>query len=397
MIKDRQPDWKDTNMQLFGSDIEKKCKAAAADGEPQWTHAGESVGLQVWRIEQFRVKKWPQSKYGKFHVGDSYIVLNTYSKPENRDKLLWDIHFWIGSESTQDEYGTAAYKTVELDDKLGGHAVQHREVEGSETDLFLSYFKGNHLKYLSGGVATGFKHAEEEKRDPGLFEVKGKAGNLRLRQVKLSRESMNSGDVYILDTEKAIYQWNGKDSNAHERSKAAEECRLIAAEHRGIDVVVMEEGDGETKKGTEFWSILPGERKMLGIKMGDIKVKDASRGGADESVEKFTPLLMRLRTSGTSVAIVKVASGEKLSISKLDTVDVFLYDTGFRIWLWVGKGADQQEKVSAFPFAQKYLKEYRRPSVLPITRVNEGKEPNEFLQLWGPTTKKDSGCACALM
>ena len=93
-------------------------------------------------------------------------------------------------------------------------------------------------------------------------------------------------------------------------------------------------------------------------------------------------------------SILKVARGEKPSVTKLDTDDVFLYDTGFRVWLWIGKGAAQQERISAFPFAQKYLKEYKRPSVLPITRVNERKEPQEFLLLFGPAEK---GCACVVM
>jgi hypothetical protein len=40
----------------------------------------------------------------------------------------------------KDEYGTAAYKTVELDTFLNDAPIQHREVQGHESELFKSYF-----------------------------------------------------------------------------------------------------------------------------------------------------------------------------------------------------------------------------------------------------------------
>ena len=81
----------------------------------------------------------------------------------------------------KDEAGTAAVKTVELDAVLGGRAVQHREIQGHESDKFLSYFKPCIIP-LEGGVASGFKTPEEEVFETRLYTCKGKRA-IRLKQV----------------------------------------------------------------------------------------------------------------------------------------------------------------------------------------------------------------------
>jgi len=272
MEKQKKYAWQDTNMSLFGSDVEKKIKAAAADGEEQWSDAGQKVELRIWRIEQFKVVEWPRSKHGSFHEGDTYIVLNTY-RPEgvldgtasNPDALAWDVHFWIGEYSTQDEYGTAAYKTVELDCKLEDAAIQHRETMGHESELFRSYFAGG-IRLLEGGTETGFTHVEEEVVPVRLFQVKGTAGNLVLREVKKKRDQMNSGDVFVLDTGGMIFVWSGAQANVHEKRQGGEFARGIKSSRSGrAEVTFMEEGqsDGDpSSESDEFWKHLPGTRKI---------------------------------------------------------------------------------------------------------------------------------------
>jgi hypothetical protein len=60
-----------------------------------------------------------------------------------------------GQHSAQDEQGTAALKTVELDNELGGAAVQVRVVQGKEPAHFLTIFSGKMI-ILRGGKASSF-------------------------------------------------------------------------------------------------------------------------------------------------------------------------------------------------------------------------------------------------
>ena len=77
-IKTKKYHWKDSNLAMFGSEIERSAKTKTGKSEPAWEGAGTAPGLQIWRIVKLKVEHWPVEKYGYFYNGDTYIVLNTF-------------------------------------------------------------------------------------------------------------------------------------------------------------------------------------------------------------------------------------------------------------------------------------------------------------------------------
>lgn len=357
-----------------GTDLDHKIKAAAAEGEPQWTGLGEDTGVKVWRIEQFRVVPWPENQFGSFHTGDSYVVLNSYQK-EGSDAIFHDIHIWIGKESSQDEYGTAAYKMVEADESLGGAAIQHREVQGHESSLFRSYFSSP-LKYLEGGTTTGFHHVEATVDAPHLYRVKGTAhGGMSLQQLPLTKLSLNKGDSFILFANKStVWVWHGETANPNEKAKANALAENMCTEGT-VTVLDQGEGNDDVDGGNEaFWNFL-----------GDGEVAEAD--DADATVEEFTPLLFKL--GGAGEAPVQVAQGEpvpvrfrqsspKIPRSALDVSDIFLLDSGWELFVWMGPESDRSEKLSAISCADVYCQKDRRTADLPLTLIKAGYETSTF-------------------
>jgi gelsolin len=121
MYDGKKIDLDQTNLMNFGSELEIKIKKAASEGEVAWKSCKEQKGVKVWRIEKFCVVPWPKNDYGNFYNGDSYIILHIFEK--EKGEIKYHINMWLGSKTSVDEAGTAAYKTVELNDYLDRKAI----------------------------------------------------------------------------------------------------------------------------------------------------------------------------------------------------------------------------------------------------------------------------------
>lgn len=351
--KAKEYDWKDSNMAKFGSDEDRKVKKESAETEPAWKGAGADVGLQIWRIVKFKVEHWEKEQYGEFFTGDSYIILNTY-KVEDSDALLYDVHFWIGKYSTQDEYGTAAYKTVELDTLLDDRPVQHREVQGHESSLFKSYFET--MTTMKGGADTGFRRVLPEAYTPRLFHIEKQADKkITCVEKPMKKGNLESDDCFIIDNGLTIYQFNGKTASADEKFKAAAMINNMKEGRKGkVRIEVIEERSSSMNHP--------------GLKL----LKDGKSKPKEEKSCK--PEMFAVSDADGSLDLDEV---DGYGRDKLKSGDVFIINTGKHVFCWVGKEASTDERKNALSYASNYLNKTEVPW-LPISVIAEGKENEAF-------------------
>ncbi|KAF7040261.1 hypothetical protein CFC21_050174 [Triticum aestivum] len=329
--------------------------------DPAFQGAGQKVGIEIWRIEDFKPVALPKSDYGKFYSGDSYIVLQTTSPKGGA--YLYDVHFWIGKDSSQDEAGTAAIKTVELDSVLGGRAVQYRELQGYESDKFLSYFKPCIIP-MEGGFASGFKTPEEETFETRLYICKGKRA-IRIKQVPFARSSLNHDDVFILDTENKIYQFNGANSNIQERAKSLEVIQHLKEKYHGgvCDVAIVDDGklQAESDSG-EFWVLFGGFAPI-----GKKTVSDD-----DVVLETTAPKLYSINDGELKFEDIP------LTKAVLENTRCFLLDCGAEMFVWVGRVTQLEDRKAATKAVEEFIINQKRPKTTRVTQVIQGYESHAF-------------------
>ncbi|KAI0803448.1 putative actin-binding protein Fragmin [Xylaria sp. FL0064] len=374
-------DWQDSNVEFIGSWIDHKVKYNSAATEPAWKGVGETPGLHIWRIEEFQVIAWPKHQYGDFHEGDSYIILHSYKvgSKDSEERLGHEIYFWLGSKTTQDEGGTAAYKTVELDEYLHGPATQHREIQNEPSDDFLALF--SRIRILSGGVRSGFTHVEteEEPKETSLLlrvfkhpQAK-RADSIIVYEVPPTWQSLDENDVFVLERSDKIWVWQGKNCSPMEKAKAAQVVHdMTIAKH--IDVEVLSQSESRS-------------RTVVSLLGGEV-VEEPFRAARPIVYRESQRLrrLWRLSDASGTLEFDLVKEGQRMARTDLGSDDVFLLDTGNRFWVWQGSRASRAEKAMWIKVAEAYVRhmsdaaENGDSRASPVAKVVEGNESLAFIK-----------------
>ncbi|NWX33811.1 VILI protein, partial [Notiomystis cincta] len=329
-------------------------------------------GIQIWRIENMEMVPVPTKSYGNFYEGDCYILLSTR---KSGSSFSYDIHYWLGKESSQDEQGAAAIYTTQMDEHLGSVAVQHREVQGHESETFRAYFKQG-LIYKKGGVASGMKHVETNTYNvQRLLHVKGKK-NVVAGEVEMSWKSFNRGDVFLLDLGQLIIQWNGPESNRNERLRAMTLAKDIRDRERGgrakVGVVDGEDEDASPELMKVLKHVL-GEKRDIQPAIPDNKV--------DQIVKSSLKLYHVSNTSGNLV--IQEVAIQPLTQDMLLHEDCYILDQGgIGIFVWKGKNANKEEKQEAMSRALSFIKAKNYPESTRVETENDGSESAVFRQLF---------------
>nr|CAD7440176.1 unnamed protein product [Timema bartmani] len=286
--------------------------------------------VEIWRVENFELAPVDPDNYGFFFGGDSYVVKYTYEK-NNRQNII--IYYWQGRESTQDERAAAAIHAVRLDNEVNGKAVQVRVTQGNEPRHFLRIFKGKMIVFM-GGKASGFRNLKDHDTydvdGTRLFHIQGtSADDVRAVQVPEVAASLNSDDVFVLETPNATYLWLGNGAIDEEKEFGANAVSLVSPDTEATNVTEGEEPE-------EFWSALGGQ------------------GSYKTARDNGTPLL------GPRLFHCWVSAAGKLRVEEVDDYkqedlnedDIMVLDSGDEIYVWVGSLSTPEERQLGFKMAE---------------------------------------------
>lgn len=333
------------------------------DTDQAFQSAGTKPGLEIWCIENLQLVPVSKSSHGKFYCGSSYVVLHTVVPKSGPPQH--DIHYWLGNDTGKVDSVLASDKALELDEALGSCTVQYREVQGQETEKFLSYFKPCIIP-VEGVYSSRQGQSNGETYQIKLLTCKGDHV-VHVKEVPFSRSSLNHNDVFILDTASKIYLFSGCNSTIQERAKALEVVQYVKdTKHGGkCEVVTIEDGKfvGDHEVG-EFWSLF----------------------GGYAPIPRESPSFFQDHSDAQSGNLFWITLQGKLSPcgsgsftrELLEADKCYMLDCDSEIFVWLGRLTSVTERKTSISAAEDFLRNHDRSAGTHLSVITEGLESSKF-------------------
>ncbi|KAK8468599.1 hypothetical protein PHAVU_006G064200 [Phaseolus vulgaris] len=330
------------------------------DMDSAFQTAGANPGLEIWCIENQRLVSVSKSSHGKFYTGSAYLVLNAVFPKIGPPH--YDIHYWLGSEAKKVDSSLASEKALELDAALGSCSVQYREIQGQESQKFLSYFRPCLIPIE--GVFTSKQGSLNGEYQVHLYTCKGDYV-VHVKEVPFLRTTLNHEDVFILDTALKIFLFSGCNSTIQERAKALEVVQYIKENKHGgkCEVATIEDGKfvGDSDVG-EFWSLFGG---YAPIPRESPPIQESE---APPIKLFWINLQGKLCETGTNA----------LSKEMLETDKCYMLDCDSEIFVWMGRQTLLTERRTAIRAIEDFVRNEGRSIKTHLTFLSEGLESTIF-------------------
>jgi gelsolin len=335
-------------------------------------------GLRVWRMERFLPKPIQVNLFGKFLTRETYLVLNIDENDDGSKDCV--IFYWLGSETTMDKSGGAAFRIGELSGFLSAMSnlneipCKFRQVrleEGEETDEFRDLFDPTETEYggfhvEQGGTQSEFNKVDLDHGPPSLYRV---AADGHTHEMGLDSDHLNRKHAFLLDEGKVIWVWHGANATYFDRFKAVELASKLANKERmgRSRVMQVEDDSNEGQNPTaDFW-------KHFGLVRPPHHIQD-------EFVAYETPKYRIWRTQNVDGKFDLLEITDRpLAKAMLQSKHCVIFDAFFTVYNWKGKHSSPLERAASELLAQKFLAEMaERPQYARIKHVLESAEPELF-------------------
>lgn len=195
---------------------------------------------------------------------------------------------------------------------------------------------------------------------PRLIRLSVNGKHVITTLVPLSYQSLNSDNVFLLDNEINIYQWNGPNSSRVLKVGCGYLIKVFNYDRRsGIQHKIIEDPFGNDVDTKLFWNLLG----VTGL------VPKQFDQNSESKIPDFIPRCLEV-DENESIEIV--AEGGSLSTSVLSPDRLLLIDTGYEILAWEGRNCPNSLKRYAIQAGKDYIRQYKRPEGILIRHVLDG-------------------------